>query len=412
LPDEFTKERRSMSLLTVADVAARLGVKKDTVYAYVSRGLLTRRAGTPNSGSFYDSAEVEALALRSRRAVPPRALPPVFRSALTVIVDGAPYYRGLPVCMLAREKSYEQIVDLLWRGAFETEKLFPASHPEPVLAETAARLVGETLPLESLRCLVPFIAGEDALRHDTSHEQVSRKAARLMVRLLSAMTELSAPAEPGLAALLWSRLSPRPATPGLLAALDATLVLVADHDLGAPSTAAVRLAAAVRADIYSVVSVGLNSGGGAVQSASTLAIENDLFDLNARQNVDQMVGEKLRRGHEMQGFGHRAYPAGDPRARLVLDLLQQSGEADEEIRRIGEIVEIQRQRGREPPNIGFAIAALVHCAGMRRGSGEAIFNFARIAGWVAHAMEEYDAPQNLPRLQSVYIGPAPDRNAQ
>lgn len=413
MADSLLSETRRMPLLTAAAVATRLGVKKDTVYAYVSRGLLSRRNGGGAGESLFDPAEVEALALRSRKAAAPQAVSPVFRSALTTIVDGIPHYRGLSACDLAQQKRFEDVVRLLWHGSFEgSEPVFPPAQPEPGLAEIGARMGKDALPLERMRCLVPFIATDDPLRHDTSHEQVTRKAARLMIRLLSAMGEMSAPLDASLAALVWSRLSSRPATPGLVRALDATLVLAADHDLGAPSTAAVRLAAAVRADIYSVVSVGLNSGGGTVQSASTLSIESDLFELNSQQNVGQFVGDTLRHGREMQGFGHRAYPQGDPRARLILDLLRRSGDAADEVARLDEIVDIQRQRGREPPNIGFAIAALVHCAGMRRGSGELIFNCARMAGWVAHTIEEYDAPQPLPRLKSIYVGPQPAQAAR
>lgn len=397
------------SLLTASDVAARLGVKKDTVYAYVSRGLLTKHGSTGNAESLYDPAEVEALAVRGRKAPAPQAVSPIFKSSITAIVGGEPHYRGLPACTLARQHCFEDVVLLLWQGDFNAagRSIFPAAAHEPTLSAIGALMNRSALPLERFKCLVPFAGAEDPLRHDTSPEQVTRKAARLMVRLLSAMDMLSAPVDTSIAALLWSRTSPRRATPGLLAALDAILVLAADHDLGAPSTAAVRLAAAVRADIYSVIAVGLSSGGGAVQSASTLSIERDLFGLNERPDVGQLVGDKLRDGREMQGFGHRAYPNGDPRARLILQLLRDSREAVEEVRLLDEIIDIQSQRGREPPNIGFSIAALVHCAGMQHGSGELIFNCARIAGWVAHAMEEYDASQSLPRLKSIYVGPQP-----
>lgn len=410
--EELPSNTRPTLLLTASEAAARLGVKKDTVYAYVSRGLLRRREVTGTNESLYDPAEVEALAARARKAAP-QAVAPVFRSALTTIANGEPYFRGLPACRLAVEGRFEDVVRLLWQGHFEAgaETLFPPRRAEPALAAIGAQIGKDALPLERMRCLVPFVAAEDPLRHDHGHEQVMGKAAHLMVRLLCAMEELSAPVDESIAALVWSRLSPKAATPGLLRALDATLVLAADHDLGAPSTAAVRLAAAVRADIYAVVTVGLNSGGGVVQSASTLSIENDLSELNVQDNVGRFVGDQLRHGREMRGFGHRAYPDGDPRARLILDLLRQCGEAADDVARLDEIVDIQLRRGREPPNIGFAIAAVVHCAGMRRGAGELIFNYARMAGWVAHAMEEYDAPTSLPRLKSIYVGPNPTRAA-
>ena len=71
------------ALLTASDVAARLGVKKDTVYAYVSRGLLTKLGNVGNAESLYDPGEVEALAVRGRKAAPPQAVSPIFRSAIS-----------------------------------------------------------------------------------------------------------------------------------------------------------------------------------------------------------------------------------------------------------------------------------------------------------------------------------------
>jgi citrate synthase len=408
-----TSATRVPPLLTAADVAARLGVKRDTVYAYVSRGLLSRRHESGAAGSLYDPAEVEALSRRSRKAAPSQAVTPAFRSALTTIAHGALYYRGLPVCSLALERRFEDVVRLLWHGALDrgSEPIFPRVRSERTLAAIGRRLDKHVLPLERLSCLVPFLAARDSMRHDTSRRQVARKAAGLMVSLLCAMEQGSAPLDDSHAALIWSRLSPRPATPGLLAALDAALMLAADHDLGAPSTAAVRLAAAVRSDIYSVVSVGLNSGG-ADQSASAAAIESDLSELEVHHDAGRLLGDRLRQGREMQGFGHPAYPEGDPRARLVLDMLRRSGEADREVAALDEIIGLQRQRGREPPNIGFAIAAVAHCAHMQRGSAELVFICARMAGWVAHAMEEYDAPQTLPRFKSIYVGPQPARSGR
>jgi citrate synthase len=43
---------------------------------------------------------------------------------------------------------------------------------------------------------------------------------------------------------------------------------------------------------------------------------------------------------------------------------------------------------------------------MTRGAGEAIFAVARVAGWIAHALEEYDRATPI-RLRAVYTGPPP-----
>src|ERR1700752_3646338 len=50
------------------EAARRLGVKPETLYAYVSRGLLGSRRAVGGRGSTVDPAEIEALARRGRPA--------------------------------------------------------------------------------------------------------------------------------------------------------------------------------------------------------------------------------------------------------------------------------------------------------------------------------------------------------
>jgi citrate synthase len=70
------------------------------------------------------------------------------------------------------------------------------------------------------------------------------------------------------------------------------------------------------------------------------------------------------------------------------------------------LLEATTRRGLPEPNVDLALAALAHVTAMTRGAAEAIFAVARTAGWIAHALEEYD--RNTPiRPRAVYTGPAP-----
>ena len=69
-------------------------------------------------------------------------------------------------------------------------------------------------------------------------------------------------------------------------------------------------------------------------------------------------------------------------------------------------LEATTRRGLPGPNVDLALAALAHVTTMTRGSGEAIFAIARTAGWIAHALEEYDRDTPI-RPRAVYTGPAP-----
>jgi citrate synthase len=63
------------------------------------------------------------------------------------------------------------------------------------------------------------------------------------------------------------------------------------------------------------------------------------------------------------------------------------------------------ERGLPAPNVDFALAVLVKAQGLRAGSSATIFTVARIAGIVAHALEEYEHRLRF-RPRASYVGPA------
>jgi hypothetical protein len=186
-------------------------------------------------------------------------------------------------------------------------------------------------------------------------------------------------------------------------ALSASLVLLADHELAA-STLAARVAASVRADPYAVVGTGLGAMSGALHGGASLGAETLLAAAADPSDVPRVVGELLRRGEKVPGFGHFVYRAGDPRAILLLDLVRRAAPKSGPLAVAEAVLAEVRQKSLPEPNIDLAIATLARVAGMTRGSGEAIFAVARAAGWIAHALEAYAGPGPL-RPRAVYTGP-------
>ncbi len=451
-----------------AEAARKLGIKPESLYAYVSRGLLTRERGPDGRTSWFDPAEVARLAARSRHPRPPRqgGAELAIESALTTIEGGRLWYRGCDATRLATDHPFERVAWLLWTGTLPGTTTDPRQHPWPgswsrswhagqsgvaVGSAAQAALPPGTLPLERLRVIAAALATTDALRFELNPTAVLATAPSLLTGLVECLPSpvdnastpplesdrLTSGGPPGrgaasismpismpisIAARLWGKLCAAPPHPDFVALLDDALVLLADHELAA-STLAARVAASVRADPYAVVSVGLGAVSGALHGAVSLAVEDLLAEVGgpaaakaaarAEAAAARAVGERLRRGERLRGFGLALYPDGDPRAAFLLERLRAIGggaAASARLAAVEAVLDTTRRLGLPPPNVDFALGALAMVTGMIRGAGEAIFAVARTAGWLAHALEEYDRGQPL-RPRALYTGPPPAADA-
>lgn len=395
-----------------ADAAKRLGIKPASLYSYVSRGVLTPRRGSDGRASLFDAAEIEDLARRGKPRRGAGGAELVIESELTEIADDRLRFRGHDAIALATSRSFEEVASLLWTGSFDDPS---AKGPwratgEAIAAGTAAQaaLPPDTYPLERLQVIVPAVAATDRLRLHLDRPAVIAAARSL----IAAMVDCLPPAGPGgagaadgdgIAGRLAPKLCQRPPSAGLIAALRAALVLLADHELAA-STLAARVAASMRADPYAVVSTGLGAMTGALHGGAALGAEIMLGSANSPADAPRVVGDVLRRGERLPGFGHFVYRDGDPRANLLLRLIAEYAPDSERLAVASAVTAEARRRALPNPNIEFALAVLVGVAGMIRGAGEAMFAVGRTAGWLAHAMEEYE--RNVPiRPRCVYTGP-------
>jgi len=424
--------------LTAAEAARRLGVKPATLYAYVSRGVLSRVRAPDGRASLFGAEEVERLARRGRPRRPAGVADITVESAITEITGDSLRFRGLDVTRLAVSRTFEEVAELLWTGEFRSAREPWRARPAALAAGRAAQaaLPAGILPIERLQVIVPAMAATDPLRLQLDRSAVIAAGRNIIAGMVDCLAPplpgddppetpryggLPAPRSPrppgggewgeAVAGRLWSGLCARreqgsPA-PGLMRALSAALVLLADHELAA-STLAARAAASVRADPYAVVGTGLGAMSGALHGGASLGAETLMAAASGPDDVPRVVAELLRRGEKVPGFGHFVYRGGDPRAILLLDLVRRAAPKSGQLAVADAVFAEVRQKSLPEPNIDFAIATLVRVASMVRGAGEAIFAVARTAGWIAHALEAYSGPGPL-RPRAVYTGrPAAD----
>ncbi|MFG3706020.1 citrate/2-methylcitrate synthase [Micromonospora sp. NPDC047670] len=392
-------------LLTTAEVAHRLRIKPETIYAYVSRGLLARVKVPGERISRFRLADVERLAAHTQATRPERDAAPAMRTATTLIAYGRLHYRGLDVAKLAPVTPFEEVAHWLWTGQ-RHRKAFTAPAETVETARRASRhLPAQARLFDRLPVVVAAAAAMDPLRFDLAPATVTALAPALLATMVDALPLAGeAPADDALATRLWSRLTGLPASAAGLRALNAALVLLADHDLAA-STIAARVAASTRANPYAAVLAGLGALDGPMHGAVGGSVHR-LIEAARRDGAPAAIAEWLRTGG-LPGFGHPLYPAGDPRGATLLGLVAKLPVGDGLRRTVDDLLATAARRD-ALPNVDFALAALAHATGMGPGAAEVIFAVARTAGWIAHVVEEYAQPSNRFRWSSGYTGPAPE----
>src|SRR4051812_13300191 len=289
-------------MLTTEEAARRLGVKAETLYAYVSRGQLTRHAAPGGRRSLFDRAEVERLAARSRRGGRAGALELIVDTELTLLDPaGALFYRGQDATRLAHESTYEAVAELLWQGDAAASTPWRPAHGDFADADA-----GGARPADRLRLVVALAAAADPMRADLRPPAVRHTARGLIAAMVDTLPQLSDPAGASIAARLWSRLHHARPTAERLRAIDGALILLADHEL-ALSALAARVAASAHADPYLVVLAGLCAQGGPLHGGAGTAVERLLASIADAEAVPSVLGARMAAGDQLPGFGHAVY---------------------------------------------------------------------------------------------------------
>lgn len=401
---------RDAGYLTAAETARRLGIKQATLYAYVSRGILQAHRPGDARVSLFHPEEVERLRSRPARTGRPELSIP---SAITLLRPAGLCYRGIDVTALAATHSYEQVAHLLWHGSIGAAGTWQATAAALQAARGAQQaLAADALPLERLQAAVAAIATTDPLRFDVTPGAIRRVAPGLITAMAASLgpgAQHDRPAggrtasEP-IAHRLAAALSGRRPAGALTRLMDTALVLLADHELAA-STVAVRIAAATRAPLCGCVCAGLGVLHGPLHGGTSLRVEDLLSQIRSPAEAESVIRAHLSRGDPLWGFGHPLYEDGDPRAAAFLPLVLESAPPGKR-ETVAALLAFAAGNSLPPPTIDLALGALAYCWSLNRGAGQAIFAVSRTAGWIAHAIEEYERRSSY-RIRATYTGPPP-----
>jgi citrate synthase len=398
----MTAERSWMS---AAEAARALRVTRSTLYAYVSRGFIRSetRAGSSRERR-YSRDDVERLRRRVEGRRDPdtaaaRALQwgmPILESSITLIADNRLYYRGHDAVELARSRSIAEVTSLIWTGRFDTS--FAAAR---INSRVRRALDGDLPFVARAQSNLAVASAHDPLALDLRPSGVALTGWRILNRLtgIAARSRVLAPTVEDTLARAWT------GNARDMDVLRAALILCADHELNVSSFTA-RSVASSGSNPYAVVIAGLAAIEGTRHGGVTRRVESLLGSLHRQRQIRAALGERLRRGEPIDGFGHPLYPDGDPRAAALLALLRERYARSAELTFAIDVSEAAASLVRERPTIDFALATLTRVLRLPSGSALTLFALGRTIGWIGHAIEQYEMGRII-RPRAKYVGPAP-----
>ncbi len=393
--------------LSASEAARILGVSLATLYAYVSRGLLTPTSTQGARRKHYPHEAVLRLAARKADAkrgghMAAAAMNwgvPVLETCISRIDDGQLHYRGHNALALAADATLEKAACVLWNDTERDYFSVPCAPVPARLRDRARALTQGMEPLERAMALLPVLARVVPQVGIDDAAGMVESGPTLMRCLAAILLEAEACSLP-----LHEQVARAWGTDAAQSELiRATLVLLADHELNT-STFAVRCVASAGAGLTSALCAGLAALSGPKHGGGSDAARPILeAALRAPVPADFIASYYSAGDYSLEGYGHPLYPAGDPRAAYLLERLAHTSSAAPRTQAILAICAQTSAILGTPPNADLALAAMELAFGWPTSAGIILFALARSAGWIAHAAEQagHDA---LIRPRARYVG--------
>jgi len=373
--------------ISMDEACSRLGVRPQTLYAYVSRGKLEVMSDPADTRrSLYRAEDVAGLARRKQAGRKHETLAtntlfgaePSIPTALSTFVRERLYYRGQDAVTLAGSATLEEVAHLLWDAEQVVDFSSMAGVAEP----------GRVAAFHTLATLA-------ATGHST-HGRMTRvlhlEAQELVGQLANAFG-----AQAGQQPLHLRFAQGWQQSPQVADLLRTAMVLLVDHELTS-SAFATRIAASTGASLPACLLAGLTTLSGPLHGDASGRVKA-LFNEVERLGEDQVIAHYLSTGLPLAGFGHHLYPDGDPRAMALLALFDPPDVITRFIEKATRLTGLQ-------PNIDVALAALSIHYRLPDDAAFAMFATARSIGLLAHSLEQLGVGQVI-RPRGRYIGIMP-----
>jgi citrate synthase len=353
---------------------------------------------------------------------------PVAESAISFI-DGKRArleYRGIAVETLARESCFEETAWLLLKGELPSQRELATfdhelRHHRRIkykLTDLIKCLPETGHPMDALQAGVAalgmFYPARDVHNDKSNWDSVVRLIAKLptIVASFHRLRHGDAPIPPrddlGHAANFYHMLTEQEPSPAVAKVLDACLILHAEHTMNA-STFSGRVTGSTLANPYTVISSAIGTLTGPLHGGANEQVLDMLDEIGSPDNAHAWLDDAVTHKKKIMGFGHRVYKVKDPRATVLQELAEHAFVETGRPKLYQLALELERvaagMLGPKGiyPNVDFYSGIVYLSIGIPRDLFTPIFAIARVAGWLAHWLEQLKN-NRIFRPEQIYVG--------
>ena len=343
--------------------------------------------------------------------------------------EGKLYYRGYLIEDLAEHTTFEETSYLLLYGELPTAaqlaafdaKLRQHRRIKYKIIDVLKAMPEGGHPMEALQAAVAamgmFYPARDVMDAKVQEESVIRLIAKVPTiiaafhRVRHGDEAIQPRDDLAHAANFLYMLTGAEPDPVMTKTLDVCLVLHAEHSMNA-STFAARVVGSTMANPYSVISSAVGALSGPLHGGANEEVLVMLDEIGTLDKTDAYIFGKVERKEKIMGLGHRVYKAKDPRATIMQHLAEKLFEhlgvdARYEVAKRIETITFEKLAPKGIyPNVDFYSGILYAKLGIQPDLFTPIFAIARVAGWLAHWLEQLEN-NRIFRPDQVYTGHAP-----
>ncbi|HJP40352.1 MAG TPA: citrate/2-methylcitrate synthase [Dehalococcoidia bacterium] len=341
-------------------------------------------------------------------------------------IKGELVYAGYDIFDLAENSSFEEVLFLLWNQRLPNKAeldelnafLVAERKLDPVVERLLTELWPVVRPMRTLEIAVEVIGAMDEASSDLSQKQLKLSAARLAAKMTTVVAAyhrlrmgetLIQPRDdlPHAANFLYMLTGEEP-NELQARVMDVAFILHTEHEMNASTFSAI-VTGSTLSDMYSAIASAIGTLKGPLHGGANEAVYKTVNAIGEERNIASYVEAMLGRGERVMGIGHRVYKTTDPRA-IILEKLGHEIAKEAENRDVFDLslklrdYLARRLEGRPLyPNVDFFSASVYYMLGIPSDLYTPIFALARIGGWTAHLLEQYE-DNRLVRPNAIYAG--------